>query len=64
MARQLIWATAFVVVLFIWNGCRVVNVMILPLWGRIRCYTDLHVALCALLSAVPVYVAYRVTNPP
>ena len=64
IARRLIWATAFVFVVLIWNGRRVVNAVVLPLWGRIRHYADLHAALCALLSAVPVYVAYRVTNPP
>ena len=63
IARRLIWATAFVFVVMIWNGRRVVNAVVLPLWGRIRHYADLQAALCTLLSVVPVYVAYRVTNP-
>jgi hypothetical protein len=60
----LIWATAFVFVVLIWNGRRVVNAVVLPLWGRIRHCADLQTALNVLFSAIPVYVAYKLTNLP
>ena len=40
--RQAMWALAFILVVTIWNGRRVVNAVIVPFWGWIRHYVDLQ----------------------
>jgi len=54
---------AFIAIVMIWNGRRVVNAVIAPLWVRIRHYTDLQAAQNISLSVVVIYIACRVNDP-
>jgi hypothetical protein len=65
ITRRLVWALALIIVVVIWNGRRVVNAVIAPIWGLIGHYENLvSVARNVLLSAVALYVAYRTTRSP
>jgi predicted ferric reductase len=65
VVRRLVWAFAFIVVVTIWNGRRVVNAVIVPIWERIHHYGDLqNAAQNVFLSACATYAAYRVIRPP
>ena len=39
---RVLWGIAFLFVMTIWNGRRVVNAVIVPFWGWIRHYVDLQ----------------------
>ena len=52
---MLIKGTVFTIIIVIWNGRRVVNAVIVPIWARIRHYTDLQTAITYVL--VPVVAA-------
>ena len=52
---MLLKGAVFTIILVIWNGCRVINAVILPLWARICHYADLHAAMSYVL--VPVAAA-------
>jgi hypothetical protein len=64
IVSRLVWALALIIVVAIWNGRRVVNAVIVPIWGLIGHYTNLvNVARNVLLSVLPLYIAYRLTRP-
>ena len=52
---MLIKGAVFTIILVIWNGRRVVNAVIVPIWARIRHYADLNSAIQYAL--VPVVAA-------
>ena len=54
---------AFTAIVMIWNGRRVVNAVIAPLWERISHYADLQAAQNISLSVVVIYIACRVNTP-
>jgi hypothetical protein len=54
---------AFIAIVMIWNGRRVVNAVIAPSWERIRHYADLQAAQNISLSVVVIYIACRVNTP-
>ena len=54
---------AIIAIVMIWDGRRVVNAVIAPLWEHICHYTDLQAAQNISLSVVVIYIAYRVNNP-
>ena len=43
--QRVVWGIAFLFVVTIWNGPRVVNAVIVPFWGWIRHYVDLQAVL-------------------
>jgi hypothetical protein len=54
MLRRLVWGLAFLFVVTVWNGRRVVNAVIIPFWGWIRHYVDLQSALLQSLLTVVI----------
>ena len=62
IASRLVWALALVIVLVIWNGRRVVNAVIVPIWGLIGHFPNLIDAIRnVLLTVGTICAAYKVT---
>ena len=62
ITSRLVWALALVIVLVIWNGRRVVNAVIVPIWGLIgHCPNLIDAIRNVLLTVGTICAAYKVT---
>jgi hypothetical protein len=62
ITRRLVWALALVIVVIIWNGRRVVNAVIVPIWGLIgHCTNLIDATRNVLLTVVTLCAAYKIT---
>jgi hypothetical protein len=55
MLRRVVWGLAFLFLVIVWNGRRVVNAVIVPFWGWIRHYVDLQAALLQSLLTLVIF---------